>query len=154
MGCYVVSMATLLAKNINCQFINPNVEDVKMKIGNTGVDEHAFAKLNFQNKLEINIEASIINKLKNNLEIFGTKGKIEVDQPWFPNSESVITKTVNGISNAVFIKTNLNIYTHQLNTISDFIKRGEDKNYLIIKQDDMIDNMSIIDKWKNFFKIF
>jgi hypothetical protein len=64
MGCYVISMATLLAKNINSEFTNPNIEDVNIKVGKTGVDEHAFAKLYFQNKLEINIETSIVNKLK------------------------------------------------------------------------------------------
>ena len=154
MGCYVVSMATLLAKNINCEFTNPSIEVTNIKIGKTGVDEQASAKLHFHDKLEINIEASIINKLKNNLEIFGTKGKIQVDQPWFPNSESIITQTVNNITDTVSIKTNLNIYTHQLNTISDFIIRGKDKNYSIIKQDEMIDNMSILDKWKNCSKIF
>jgi predicted dehydrogenase len=143
-----------LSKNINCEFTNPNIEVTNIKIGKTGVDEQASAKLHFHDKLEINIEASIINKLKNNLEIFGTKGKIQVDQPWFPNSESIITKTVNNIVDTVSIKTNLNIYTYQLNTISDFIIRGKDKNYSIIKQDDMIDNMSILDKWKNSFKIF
>ena len=88
----------------------------------------------------------------NNLEIFGTKGKIQVDQPWFPNYESIITQTVNNITDTVSIKTNLNIYTHQLNTISDFIIRGKDKNYSIIKQDEMIDNMSILDKWKKLSK--
>jgi predicted dehydrogenase len=69
MGCYVVSMATLLAKNINCELTNPSIEVTNIKIGKTGVDEQASAKLHFHDKLEINIEASIINKLKNNLEI-------------------------------------------------------------------------------------
>jgi predicted dehydrogenase len=154
MGCYVISMATLLAKNINSEFTNPNIEDVNIKVGKTGVDEHAFAKLYFQNKLEINIETSIVNKLKNDLEIFGTKGKIQVYQPWFPNSESIITQTVNDITSTISIKTNLNIYAHQVNTISNFVIKEKDENYSIIKQNDMIDNMRILDKWKNSSKIF
>lgn len=151
MGCYVISMATLLAKNISSEFINPNLKVTNLKIGKTGVDEHAAAKLYFQDKLEINVEASIINKLKNNLEILGTKGKIQVEQPWFPGFQSIIYQTINGIKDTVSIKTNFNIYAHQLNSISDFIIKKKDENRSIIKQNDIMDNMKILDKWKNFF---
>lgn len=146
MGCYPVSMISLLASFINKNLQIPNLSKINIKTGITGVDEYASATLNYSNHLYADIEASIVSRLSNDLEIIGEKGKIYLKEPWFPNFESVIQIFLDKTQKTELVKTNYNIYTHQINKCSELIIAKENKLDLMIL-DKSIENMIILNNW-------
>lgn len=148
MGCYPVSMISFLAYLINKNIHFPNLSKVNVKTGITGVDEYASATLNYSDDFHADIEASIINRLSNDLEITGEKGKIYLKNPWFPNFESEIQIFLDRTQKTEVVKTSYNIYTHQINEFSELIKAKKIKLNLT-NLDKSIKNMTILHNWKN-----
>jgi len=146
MGCYPVSMINLLASVINKNLEIPNLSNVNIKTGITGVDEYASVTLNYNNDFNADIEASIINRLSNDLEIIGEKGKIYLKDPWFPNLESEIKIFLDKIQKTELVKTSYNIYTHQINQCSELIRGKENKLHLM-NLNKSIGNMIILNNW-------
>ena len=110
------------------------------------LDEYASVTLNYSNHLYADIEASIVNRLSNDLEIIGEKGKIYLKEPWFPNFESAIQIFFNKTQKTELVKTNYNIYTHQINQCSELTIAKENKLNLMIL-DKSIENMIILNNW-------
>lgn len=148
MGCYPVSMISLIASCINKNLQIPNLSKVNIKTGVTGVDEYASATLNYTDDFYADIEASIINRLSNDLEIIGEKGKIYLKDPWFPNFESEIKIFFAKTQKTELIKTSYNIYTHQINECSELIITKENKLHLMTLHKS-IENMIIINNWSS-----
>lgn len=148
MGCYPVSMISLLASFINKNSQIPNLSKINIKTGITGVDEYASVTLNYRNDFYADIEASIVNRLSNDLEITGEKGKIYLKEPWFPNFESVIQIFFDKTQKTELVKTNYNIYTHQINQCSELIIAKENKLHLM-SLEKSIENMIILDNWSS-----
>ena len=146
MGCYPVSMINLLASVINKNLEIPNLSNINIKTGITGVDEYASVTLNYNNDFNADIEASIINRLSNDLEIIGEKGKIYLKDPWFPNLESEIKIFLDKIQKTELVKTSYNIYTHQINQCSELIRGKENKLHLM-NPNKSIGNMIILNNW-------
>ena len=146
MGCYPVSMISLLASYINKNLQIPKLSKINIKTGITGVDEYASATLNYGNNFYADIEASIVNRLSNDLEIIGEKGKIYLKEPWFPNFESMIQIFFDKTQKTEVVKTNYNIYTHQINQCSELIIAKESKLYLMTL-DKTIENTIILNNW-------
>jgi predicted dehydrogenase len=146
MGCYPVSMISLLASYINKNLQIPNLSKINIKTGITGVDEYASATLNYGDNFYADIEASIVNRLSNDLEIIGEKGKIYLKEPWFPNFESVIQIFFDKTQKTELVKTNYNIYTHQINQCSELIIAKESKLHLMTL-DKTIENTIILNNW-------
>jgi predicted dehydrogenase len=147
MGCYPVSMISLLASFINKNVQIPNLNKVNIKTGITGVDEYASVTLNYSNCFYADIEASIVNRLSNDLEIIGEKGKIYLKDPWFPNFESEIQIFLDKNQKTELVKTSYNIYTHQINQFSELIKTKENKLHLVTP-DKSMQNMIILNNWR------
>ena len=83
-GCYPVSAVTHITSTIyGNQNINPKILDVSKQIGSTGVDEHSYIKLQF-NEINTYIETSINKLLKNNIEIEMKNGKITIMKSLVP----------------------------------------------------------------------
>lgn len=148
MGCYPVSMISLLASFINKNSQIPNLSKINIKTGITGVDEYAGVTLNYRNDFYADIEASIVNRLSNDLEIIGEKGKIYLKEPWFPNFESVIQIFFDKTQKTELVKTNYNIYTHQINQCSELIITKENKLHLMTLEKS-IENMIILNNWSS-----
>lgn len=149
MGCYPISMVSLLASLINKNFNFPNLSEGNIRMGITGVDEHASLTLNYDNNLCAEVEVSIIKKLDNNLEITGENGKIIINQPWFPDLESKIKIHLDKIEKTELVKTNCNIYSHQINQFTNMILKKKNLSYLMTP-DKSLQNMIIINKWRLF----
>ncbi len=75
-GCYPLSMARWLLQQ------EPLSVKAHGHLGRTGVDEWSAAQLAFDNGVSAQISTSISVNLDNRLQIFGSQGRIEVDNPW------------------------------------------------------------------------
>ena len=69
------------------KFINPTSISAEGRIGDTGVDEFASAKLFFENNITAEISTSIMQNMDNIAVIEGENGKIIVDNPWMPGRD-------------------------------------------------------------------
>ena len=75
-GCYPVSMARLIAG------AEPERIEAFAKLAETGVDSWASAILQFPGAVA-RVATSVSVALDNSVEIFGTRGSIRLDRPWF-----------------------------------------------------------------------
>ena len=87
-GLYPVSLSRMIAgAALGKKFINPISISAEGRIGDTGVDELASAKLFFENNIMAEISTSIMQNMDNNAVIEGENGKIIVDNPWMPGRD-------------------------------------------------------------------
>jgi len=75
-GCYPVSAARLIAG------AEPNRVRAHGKLGATGVDEWSAALLEFDNGVSAQVATSVSVLLDNQLRIYGSTGRITVENPW------------------------------------------------------------------------
>ena len=76
-GCYPVSMARLVAGE------EPDEVVGFANLGETGVDRWASALLRFPSGLIAQVATGVSLNLDNTVSIFGSKGAIHIDSPWF-----------------------------------------------------------------------
>ena len=87
-GLYPISFSRLIAgAALGKKFINPKTITGRAKIGETQVDEISYATLQFEKGIIAEAATAIRKEMKNNAIIEGTKGIIEIDQPWTPGKE-------------------------------------------------------------------
>ena len=80
-GGYVMSFACLFAKG------NPTEIEAVGRIGSSGVDETAFALLEFENGVTADIGVAVAVDLGSYATIYGTKGSVHFEEPWLPGSD-------------------------------------------------------------------
>ena len=84
-GLYPISFSRLIAGVATGEkFLEPQFLDAEAKIGETGVDEVAHAKLEFKNGIKAEVSTAIREGMKNNAIILGSDGIIELPDPWMP----------------------------------------------------------------------
>ena len=76
-GCYPISMARLVAGQ------EPDEVTGFATLGETGVDRWAAALLRFRNGIIARISTAVSLTLDNTVRIFGSRGTITIDAPWF-----------------------------------------------------------------------
>ena len=87
-GLYPVSFSRLVAGvALGKKFLNPQIVEAEAKIGETGVDEISYATLDFDGKIIAKVSTAIRQNMSNNALITGTKGSIEMNNPWQPGRE-------------------------------------------------------------------
>ena len=87
-GLYPVSLSRMVAgAAVGKKFINPVSISAKARIGETGVDEIASAKLTFENDIIAEVSTAIMQNMDNNAVIEGDIGKIIIDDPWMPGKD-------------------------------------------------------------------
>ncbi len=148
LGCYPVSFSTRIAllKKIN---IN-NIEylNKKISLGPTGVEVDAHLTLKFDNDFVSEIGASFSQNLGKKTEIIGSKGRIVIMDTWTADISKVILQK-NGKEIVFNVKSYENIYSHEIESISDFILSGNTYKNTLSQLDQSKINMQILDAWKN-----
>jgi predicted dehydrogenase len=117
------------------------------EIGSTGVDLDSYVELKFENNFTSKIGVSFTRNLGKQTKIIGTKGELVIHDTWTSeNSEIVIKK--NNKTEIINIIGNQNIYSHEIETISQcIIEEKKEVDYPSLTIDQTIGNMKIIDKW-------
>jgi dihydrodiol dehydrogenase / D-xylose 1-dehydrogenase (NADP) len=145
LGCYPISFFQLFLK-----------ENEKLKLINaegsfaiTGVDD--YAKINFvsEQNIKLNAKISLKENLENNCKIYGTNGIIIVPSPWLPSKKSYLEIIKDNSYYKKFINTNKNVYTNQIENVSNKFKRVENKiNKLLVNINDSVDIMKTLGLWR------
>ena len=83
-GCYPVSMARMVAgAHTELGFLDPDAVDAHGFLDENGVDRWAAALLKFPGGVSAQLTTSCSLELDNELEIYGSRGRIRVPSPWF-----------------------------------------------------------------------
>ena len=149
-GCYPVSFSCLIA-NVKSKdgLVEPKLLDVAGSLCSTGVEECAYATLEFNNQITARIGAAIRLNMKNQTLIKGTKGSILINTPWLPEKKSLVEiKTSKGYYKS-FVNSKKSIFANQIYVVSKLIsdnkKEGE---FPAMNWKDTINNMHILENWK------
>ena len=148
LGCYPISFSTLIASlNSKINYDNIVIFNKQKEIGSTGVDLDSYVGLKFENNFTSKIGVSFTRNLGKQTKIIGTKGELVIHDTWTSeNSEIVIKK--NNKAEIINIIGNQNIYSHEIETISQcIIEEKKEVDYPGLTIDQTIGNMKIIDKW-------
>ena len=150
-GCYPVSVVRSIISTIfNEQNIEPIILEVTKKIGSTGVDETSYMKLEF-NKIKVYVETSINKPLKNNIEIQMKNGKITIQNPWFPNHDSLIEVLIDGKKKVIKPLSEVDSYSNQIESISNLLIDGRlECKYPFPTFEEIYQNNELLEKWFQF----
>jgi len=148
-GCYPVSFSTLIASLIsNIDYDKVEVFDTKKEIGSTGVDIDSYASLRFENGFLSKISASFTKNLGKQTKILGDKAQLIIEDSWTGQSKKIFIKKKNLENKIINIDSNENIYSYEIENLSQCILDKKIKvDYPGLTIDDTIGNMKIIDKW-------
>ena len=150
LGCYPVSMSTLIASTIpGFDFNKIKVVNKKKDIGPTGVDMNSFVELDFGNNFKSTIATSFTRDLGKKTKIIGTKGELVLENSWSPTNLSSIQ--INGENKEIIkIGCHNNIYTYEIDILSRCIlENKKEPNFPGMTINETLENMRILDKWLN-----
>jgi len=147
LGCYPMSFLMLFAKNEknSIKFLKKNIT-----FSETIVDDYAEAELMINNQIRAKIAVSIKENMKNTCKIMGTKGFIEIMNPWLPGKKESIKLKMNSSTSEEFIhnKYDFSIYANQINVLSNYFDNDDiPKNIFNISKS--IVCSQLIHEWKN-----
>lgn len=149
LGCYPVSLSTQIAslkKSIDLNKIN--IINIKKNICESGVDISASGKIEYNNGFFSEISCSFENKSNQKTIIYGKLGKISIESTWTPEKKCKINLESNKETKDLNIDINKNIYSYEINEISNQLI--EDKitpKSPAINIDEILLNTSIINSW-------
>ena len=149
LGCYPVSFSTLIASQIS-KINHDKVEvlNIKKEIGSTDVDLDSYMELHFENNFISKVSASFAKNLGKKSKIIGTKGELHIKDTWL--ADPAIISIKNDSIKEVKINSNQNIYSYEIDVMSQCILDGKKKtDFPGSTIDDIIGNMKILDKWLN-----
>ena len=154
-GCYCTSFALLIAKLVDqsSNLSKFKLTNVSGTINRRGVEDFASAKVTFENKFEANLKTSFRKKMKNDIVINGEKGKIIISNPWFPEKKAFL-EVYNQSNN--YNKEITSRYSSRANVISESAslieKNIKEGNFPLMTWGESINNMKIIDDWKEILR--
>ena len=149
LGCYVTSFSILIASLVvGVNYKNFDLINVKKKIGSTGVDIDAEGEILFEGGFKSKIKASFENDIGNTSIINGENGRVIIRNTWHGRDE--IIKIINGKKTIIKNSMTKNIYSYQIESISEKILENKNEtNFLGFKIDDTLLNTKILEEWLN-----
>ena len=154
-GLYPISFSRMIAgAALGKKFINPKSITGTATIGETGVDEISHATLEFENGIIAEASTAIREEMKNNAIITGTKGTIELDQPWAPGREggpyhSTFKISSNDQTEIIDFKGPEHLFFFEAELSSQTIlKEKTEAPYPAMTWEDTLGNLKTLDKWR------
>ena len=147
-GCYPVSLSTLIASQIsNIDYNKVKITNIEKYMRPNEVEIDASMQLVFENNFRSKILASFTKKLGTKTSILGKKGEIVIENTWLANPSTITIKTDQ--DKIINFDSSLNIFSYEIKTLSKAILENKVKpDFPSLTIDDIIGNMIIIDKWK------
>jgi predicted dehydrogenase len=154
-GVYPISFSRMVAgAALGKKFINPKSITGTATIGETGVDEISQATLEFENGIIAEASTAIREEMKNNAIITGTKGTIELNQPWAPGREggpyhSTFKISSNDQTEIIDFKGSEHLFFFEAELASQTIlKEKTEAPYPAMTWEDTLGNLKTLDKWR------
>ncbi|NKB69209.1 MAG: oxidoreductase [Candidatus Latescibacteria bacterium] len=146
-GCYPMSMARLLAGAALGQKVAEPVEVLGAgHVGETGVDEWAAGTLRFDEDIIARIATGIQCGQDNKVIIHGSKGRIEVPQPWFCHGREAGETTILVNDEEIKITAARGIYACEADRVAAHIEDRQG-GYPAMSWADSLGQAKAIDAW-------
>ncbi len=143
LGCYPISFAMLFSKNP----ANIKIHNKELEFSNSNVDDEAKATLLCDESFECKIHISIKNNLNNICKIQGSKGYINISNPWLPSKKSQIEISNNKHFYLKTVKSNLSVYANQIKNVSDAFLNKSDNKFNLFDINRSLINLHLIESW-------
>ena len=148
-GCYPVSLSTLIASQIsNIDYNKVKVINIEKYMRPNEVEIDASMEIIFENNFKSHVLASFTKKLGTRTSILGKKGEIVIENTWLANPPTITVKK--GQDKIINFDSCLNTFSYEIEALSKCILENKAKpDFPNLTIDDIIGNMKIIDKWKH-----
>jgi len=151
LGCYPVSMSTLLASLIpGINLDNIEFNQKKSSTEEYDIDIDSYLQINIDNKFKSYMGASFKNNLGKSTRIIGKEGEIKIFDSWHGIPSKIILLGKKNEEFEIKNASNTSAYSMQLEKVSEFIITGKKQGVFpapnIIN---IINNTKIIDHWKS-----
>ena len=150
-GCYPITFANIFFKKLNNEYLNhKNIINKKSSIGSTGVDMESELFLS-QKNVEIKLKTSLINNLKNSIQMIFLEGKVEISNLLNIGKSTFIKTNINKENFEYKLDSNLDIIQSFKNKILESIENNyEDHfNFPLVNNFETLENIKILEKWRN-----
>ncbi|MDE1995647.1 MAG: Gfo/Idh/MocA family oxidoreductase, partial [Rhizobiaceae bacterium] len=154
-GGYPVSMARLIAGiGSETGLVEPDKVFAVGHLGETGVDEWSAAVLSFPNSILAEVACSVSLAQDNVLRIFGTQGRIEIDQFWFAAGKQGGVATIrvfaaDGSRQDIAVDEPRHVYSFEVDAAGAAIRTGRGEfSYPGMTRADTLGNLRVMDKWR------
>lgn len=154
-GGYPVSMARLIAgAAAGKPFLDPRSVVGSAHLGNTGVDEWASAILHFDNGIIAEVSCSVSVAQDNVLRIFGSQGRIEVDDFWFASGKEGGTGDIRILRpdnslETVAVREEGWLYAFEVDAAGRAMQEGSKEfAWPGMSWADSLGNLRVMDKWR------
>ncbi|MEX1015873.1 MAG: aldo/keto reductase [Phycisphaeraceae bacterium] len=159
-GCYPVSFARLIAGAASGErFADPVDVAGSGVLCDTGVDERAAATLKFPNGVLAQVSTSITLNQENVARIFGSKGRIEVPNPWTADRNKGGTFELHVHAKGekpetVTIETDRTAFAYEAEAVARAIRAGQQQaDAPAMSWDDTLGNLATLDRWRDAIKL-
>ena len=152
-GCYPVSFAVLIARLLNKQHeeMSLNIINANIKKNFRGTDDESDLEINFDNLFNANFKISIKKKIKEPTIIYGTKGKLIIDNPWLPQKYQDFILSKKGKDYVINTTSKYSVYANTIKLSSDAIRMNKKNcNYPNMSWEDSQLTSKILSMWKNY----
>jgi len=154
-GVYPVSFSRLIAGIVSGKnFLNPYKIEGSATIGETNVDEIAYATLYFKNGIIAEASAAIRKNMDDIAIVKGTKGSISLSNPWTPGKDggpfkSSIIINIEGQQQIIEIKVQEHLFAFEAEVASKaIIEKKKEAPPPAMTWNDTLGNLETLDNWR------
>jgi predicted dehydrogenase len=149
-GVYPVSLLIDILYLYKKNFLNDLIINSCKKKKSNDVDIESSINISL-NKIEIELQTSLINNLKNNFEIYTKNEVITFENIFTINENSALTYEKNSHKN-IFNKNKENVYFYEVNEISNYLINQDiyQNNYSFNSLNKLEDKIELLSSWFNY----
>ena len=151
-GCYPLSLSTFInSLTYNVEYKDIILEDVHSEYCESGVEIFSNLTLNFGDKFTSSITCSFKDNLNQQTIINFEKGSLTINESWIPDQKMFIVQNKDNKKLKINFTNNENIYSYQIQNISDQILNNKKNPYFPSMTLEEIEiNTKLLSNWINF----
>ncbi|GAA2100776.1 aldo/keto reductase [Microlunatus panaciterrae] len=151
-GGYPVSYARAIAgAAVGRAFVEPTELSAVGTVGETGVDEWTVALLSFPGGVSASVRTGVRLSDSNDVTIYGSAGKIHLNDPWTLTTDPMLTLTVVGKAPETMSFGDAKPYALEADALAASVRAGSSAGAgeaVEMSLDDSLGNAKVLDQWR------